>query len=67
MPLVATFDAVLGVAGGVVGRCLLITAQGRLPACLCRAVHDCLVVGGVLGGDATWHLERAPKEVALSW
>jgi hypothetical protein len=29
------------------------------------AVHDRLVVGGVLGGDATQLIERASEDVAL--
>jgi hypothetical protein len=29
-------------------------------------VYGRLVVGGVLGGDVAWLLERAPKEVTLS-
>jgi hypothetical protein len=52
--------------GGFVGWRLLIAAQGCLPTCLCRVVHDHLVVGGVLGGDIAWLLERVPEEVALS-
>jgi hypothetical protein len=60
-PLVATFDAVLGAVGGVVRWRLLIATWGHLPTCLCRVVHDCLVVGGVLGGDVARLHERAPK------
>jgi hypothetical protein len=52
MPLVATFDVALGAVDGVVGHHFLIAARGPLPACLCRAVHDCLIVGGILSGDA---------------
>jgi hypothetical protein len=65
-PLVAAFDAVLGAVGDVVGRCLLIATRGCLPACLCSAVHDRLIDGGVLGGDAARFLKRAPEEVAMS-
>jgi hypothetical protein len=52
--------------GGVIGWCLLIAARGHPPACLCRAVHYHLIVGGVLGGDATWLLKHALEEVVLS-
>jgi hypothetical protein len=50
-PLVAAIDAILGAISNNVRRCLLVPAQGRFPAPLCRAVHDHLVVGGVLSGD----------------
>jgi hypothetical protein len=50
--LVAVSDIALGVANCVVGWLLLVTARGCLPASLCGLVHDLLVVGGVLGGDA---------------
>jgi hypothetical protein len=64
-PLVAAFDALLGTVSSGIGRCLLVSAWGRFPAYLCEAGHDHLVPGGVLGGDATWLLERALKEFAL--
>jgi hypothetical protein len=51
---VAISDIALGVANCVIGWCLLIAARGCLPTCLCRAMHDCLIVGGMLGGDARW-------------
>jgi hypothetical protein len=38
----------------------------HLSISLCWVKHDCLVAGGVLGGDATKLLEHAPKEVATS-
>jgi hypothetical protein len=47
VPLVAAFDAVLGVVGGDIGRHLLVAARGHFPAHLCGAVHDRLIVGGV--------------------
>jgi hypothetical protein len=43
-----------------------VATRGCFPGRLCGAVHDCLVVGGALGGDATWLFKRASKEVALS-
>jgi hypothetical protein len=46
-----------------VGWRLLVTAWGRLPARLCRAVHGRLIVGGALGGDTVRLLEHAPEEV----
>jgi hypothetical protein len=64
--LVAAFDTVLGAARDIIRRRLLIIGQGHLPTCLHRAVHDHLIVGGVLGGDVVQLLECAPKEVALS-
>jgi hypothetical protein len=64
-PLVAAFDALLGTVSSGIGRRLLVSAWGRFPAYLCEAGHDHLVPGGVLGGDATWLLERASKEFAL--
>jgi hypothetical protein len=62
--LVAVSDVALGVANCIIGWRLLVAARGCLPACLCGAVHDHLIVGGVLGGSALWLPERAPKEVA---
>jgi hypothetical protein len=52
-PLIAAFDALLGAVCGDVGQCLLVAAQCCLTASLCRAKHDYLVAGGLLGGDAT--------------
>jgi hypothetical protein len=57
--LVVAFNAHLGIVSGDVRCHLLVVAR------LCGAEHDCLVAGGVLGGDATWLLERASDEVAL--
>jgi hypothetical protein len=65
-PLVATFNSLLGAVGSNVGRCLLVTAQGHLPAFLGRAKHDCLIASGALSGDATRLLEHGPKEVSMS-
>jgi hypothetical protein len=64
--LVATSDVALGAANYIIGWCLLVATRGCLPACLCGAVHDCLTVGGMLGGDVLRFPKRAPKEVALS-
>jgi hypothetical protein len=64
--LVAIFDIALGVANCVVWWCLLVTAQDCILACLCGAVHEHLLVGGVLGGDALRLPDSSPKEVALS-
>jgi hypothetical protein len=61
-----TSDDVLGAVSCIIRRCLIVMAWGRLPAHLCEAVYGCLIVGGVLGGDATRLLEHAPEEVALS-
>jgi hypothetical protein len=69
-PLSAAFDALLGVMGGNVRRCLPVTSWGRIPASLGMAKYDLLVAGGALGGDAAWLLERVPEEVvasALPW
>jgi hypothetical protein len=63
---VAISNITLGEANYVIRWCLLVTARGSLPTCLCGAVHDHLIVGGVLGGNALWLPERAPEEVALS-
>jgi hypothetical protein len=65
-PLAATFDALVGVVSGDVGRHLLATAWGRLPASLCRVKHDHLVTGGTLAGDVARLLDRAPKGVIAS-
>jgi hypothetical protein len=65
-PLVIASDTVLGVASNILRWYFLVTTWGHLPACLCRVVCGHLVVGGMLGGDVTWVLERAPKEVALA-
>jgi hypothetical protein len=48
-----------------VGRHLLVTAQGHLPARLCGVEQDCLIASGVLGGDAARLLKRASDEVTL--
>jgi hypothetical protein len=64
-PLVATFNALLGTVSDDVGW-HLVTAQGRLPAFLCRAEHDRPVTGGVLGDDVARLLERVPEEVSTS-
>jgi hypothetical protein len=64
--LIAISDATLGAANCITGWCLLITAQGCLPACLCGAVHDRLIVDGMLGRNALRLSKCAPKEVALS-
>jgi hypothetical protein len=53
VPLVATFDALLGVVSGDVKWCFLVAAQCRLPASQCRAKHGCHTTGGALGGNAT--------------
>jgi hypothetical protein len=65
-PLVATFDAYLGVVCGDIKRCLLVTARYLLPASLCRAKHGRLIDYGVLGGDTTHVLKCVPEEVAMS-
>jgi hypothetical protein len=65
-PLVAAFDALLRAMSGDVRWCLLVTAWGHLPACLCGVEHDCLIAGGVQVGDAMRLLELASEEVALS-
>jgi hypothetical protein len=65
-PLVAAFDALLGAVCGDVGRCLLVAAWCCLTASLCRVKHDCLVAGGLLGGDATRLLKLVPEEVVMS-
>jgi hypothetical protein len=59
VPLVATFDALLGVVGSDIGRCLLITAQGHLPASLCWVKHDRLIVGATLGGSTNMLPKRS--------
>jgi hypothetical protein len=64
-PLVAAFDTLLGTVHGDVGRCLPVAARCRLPASLCRAKRDYLIVGGALGGDAVWLLKHVPEEVAM--
>jgi hypothetical protein len=65
VPLVAAFDVVLGNVSGDIGRRLHITARARFPSRMCRAVHDRLIVGGVLASDAAWLFERASKRVSL--
>jgi hypothetical protein len=66
VPLVTTSDVAFSAVSDIVGRCLLVTALGHLPAHLCEVVCGHPVVGGVLDGDAVRLLERAPKEVAPS-
>jgi hypothetical protein len=69
-PLSTTFDDILGVVGGDVGRRLPGAAWGHLPVSLGRVKHDCLVAVSALAGDAMWLLECVPEEVAtftLSW
>jgi hypothetical protein len=51
-PLVAAFDALLGVMSGNIERCPLVVARCHLPAFLCMAKHGRLVASGALGGDA---------------
>jgi hypothetical protein len=58
-PLIAAFDTILGVVSGDIGWCFLVAARCCLPASLCRAKHGRLIVGGVLGGDATRLLKLA--------
>jgi hypothetical protein len=53
-PLVAAFDALLGVVSGDVRRCLLIATWCCLPSSLCREKHGRLVAGGALGEVASW-------------
>jgi hypothetical protein len=65
-PLVAAFDALLGIVSGDIGRCLFVVVLCRLYASLCRMKHGCLVASGVLGGDAPRLLKRAPSEVVMS-
>jgi hypothetical protein len=64
--LLTTSDVVFDIVSDIIGRCLLVTALGHLPAHLCEAVCGHPVVGGVLDGDTVRLLERAPEEVALS-
>jgi hypothetical protein len=64
--LVVIFDVAMGAMNCIIGKRLLVATRGCLAACPCGAVHDCLVVGGVLGGDALRLPERGPKEVALT-
>jgi hypothetical protein len=65
VPLVAALDGLLGIVSADVRWCLLVAAPGRFLACLCGAVHDLLVAGGVLGGDTARLLEHASEEVTL--
>jgi hypothetical protein len=65
-PLVATFDALLGVVSCDVRRRLLVAAWCHLPASLCMVKHGRLVASGALGGYVTWLLKRAPEEVVMS-
>jgi hypothetical protein len=65
VPLVATFDAVLGAISRDVRRCLLVATRGRFHARLCGVVHDSLVVGGVMCGDVVRLLECASNDVAM--
>jgi hypothetical protein len=51
-PLLATFDTLLCVVGGDVGRCLPAAAWGHLPTSLGTIKHDRLVAGGALCGNA---------------
>jgi hypothetical protein len=53
----------LGVLDGDVGRCLLTTAQGRLPAAWGSMKFDHLIASGVLGGDAAQLLSGVPENV----
>jgi hypothetical protein len=67
---VAALDVILGNVSGDIGRRILITARAHFPSRMCRAVHDRLIVGGVLAGDAARLFERASKGVSLfasSW
>jgi hypothetical protein len=65
-PLFTAIDALLGVLGGDVRRCVPDGARGHLPASLGRAKHDRLVASGVLCGDATRLLKCVPEEVTIS-
>jgi hypothetical protein len=65
-PLFATLDALFGAMSGNIGRLLIVTTWCHLPASLSRVKHACLVAGGLLGGDATWLLERVPEEITMS-
>jgi hypothetical protein len=63
--LIAAPDAILDTVSYVIGRCLLVTAWGRLSARRCGVVHDRLVVDRMLGDDVAWLLECAFEEAAL--
>jgi hypothetical protein len=63
--LIAVPDATLDAPSCIVERCLLATARGHLPACRSGAVHDRLIVNGVLGDDIVRLVERASEEAAV--
>jgi hypothetical protein len=70
MSLIATPDVILDAASCVIGRRLLVAARDHLPARRCWAVHDRLILDGVLGDDIARLLECAYKKAALfglSW
>jgi hypothetical protein len=60
VPLLAT----LGIMDGDVEWHLLAAARGHRPAAWGRAMFGCLIVGGVLGGDAVQVIGGVPKNVA---
>jgi hypothetical protein len=56
--------------GGDIGRCLLVTSWGLLPASLGREKQNRFIAGCALGGDAVPLLQCVPEEVAMfavSW
>jgi hypothetical protein len=62
-PLLATFDALLGVMGGNVGQDLLAATWGHLPAVWGQTKFNRLIAGGVVGGDVAKLLSGVPKSV----
>jgi hypothetical protein len=67
-PLFAALDALLSVVDGDIGRRLLATTRGHLPASLGWTKHVHLIVGGMRGGDAARLPECVPeKSPCLPW
>jgi hypothetical protein len=65
VPLFVALDAIPATEDGDVGRRSLPAAQGRLPIYLGQVYYDCLIAGGVLGGDTARCLDYVPAKVAM--
>jgi hypothetical protein len=59
----AALDALPAIVDGDIRRCSIAAARGHFLASMSRVKHDCLIDGGVLGGDAARHLECVPEKV----
>jgi hypothetical protein len=65
VPLFAAIDALPAAVDSDIAWCSLTAALGHLPASLGQTDHDCLLAGGMLGGDAVRCLKCVLAKVAM--